>query len=86
MSLINFLSISDNNVDDMINVHVNADLDLTNQISMSSISADLIYRNLQSIILSLGGIDLPGSKPPPRPTTLSQEISPEIIAAFIKQL
>ena len=76
-------SISDNNVGDMINVHVNADVDLTNQISMGSISADLVYRNLQSIIFGLGGIDRPGSTPPPWPT---KEISPEMIAAFIKQL
>lgn len=47
--------ISDNNIGDIINVGINADLNVQNQIDLTSVSFEFIRRNWQAILLSLGG-------------------------------
>lgn len=48
-------SITDNNVGDIVNVGIKAKLDQTNDISLQALKAEFIYKNLQAIILALGG-------------------------------
>lgn len=57
-------SIDDNNIGDIVNVGVHANLDVQNNIDVTRISAEAIWRNLQSIILGLDrGNDGP-TRPP----------------------
>lgn len=44
---------SDNNVGDIVNVGVYANLDVKNKIDYTNISAEIIWKNLQAIILAL---------------------------------
>lgn len=58
-------SITDNNVGDIINVGIHANLNQTNDISLQALKAEFIYKNLQAIILALngdGGNTGPGGK------------------------
>lgn len=48
-------SITDNNVGDIVNVGIKANLNQTNDISVQALKAEFIYKNLQAIILALGG-------------------------------
>jgi hypothetical protein len=54
--------ISDNNIGDIVNVGVNADLTVSNQIDFTSLSLEVIRRNWQAILLALGGRDGPQSR------------------------
>lgn len=52
-------SIDDNNIGDIVNVGIHANLDMQNKIDFTHISAEVIWRQLQAIILGLnrGGDD-----------------------------
>lgn len=76
--------ITDNNVGDIVNVNVDADLNLKNQIDFSSFDLDVIYKNLQVILLGLGGVDRPNNDPPQWP--LPREITPEMVSTFLKAM
>ncbi|CAG9801739.1 unnamed protein product [Chironomus riparius] len=51
--------ISNNNVGDIVNVGVTADLDVINQIDYTRVDVDLIWKNLQALIVALGGDNNP---------------------------
>ena len=54
-------SIDENNIGDIVNVGVHGNFNVQNRIDVSKISAEVMWRNLQSIILGLdGGPGLPG--------------------------
>lgn len=82
--------ITDNNVGDIINVGIKADLDLVNKIDIDKYSVDVLLRNLQAILLrgGGGGLDLDFDRPavPPPMPALPKEISPEMIQAFMKSI
>ena len=47
--------ISNNNVGDIVNVGVTADLDIVNKIDYTRVDIDVIWKNLQALIVALGG-------------------------------
>lgn len=65
-----------------MNVSVDAQLDLKNQIDYTNVNFELIWKNLQAIVLGLDGRDNDG--PPQWP--LPREITPEMVQGFLKQL
>ena len=79
--------ITDNNVGDIINVGIDADLNLSNKINVDKYSLDVLVKNLQAILL--GDIDLPNLNDDdrfPGLPTKGLEISPELIQAFLKKM
>lgn len=54
--------ITNNNVGDIVNVGIDADLDIVNKIDLTKVNIEVILRNLQAIILALGGDDDEGSR------------------------
>jgi hypothetical protein len=44
-------SIQDNNIGDIVNVNIDANLDVANNIDLTSVDVSLIWRNLQAILL-----------------------------------
>lgn len=80
--------ITDNNVGDIINVGIDADLNLSNKINVDKYSLDVLIKNLQAILI--GDVNLPNlndddSRFPGLPTK-GLEISPELIQAFLKNM
>lgn len=53
-------SINDNNIGDIVNVNVDANLDVANNIDLTSVDVSLIWRNLQAILLGGGNGDRDG--------------------------
>lgn len=49
--------ISNNNVGDIVNVGIKADLDLVNKIDFTKVDVNVILKNLQALIVALGGDD-----------------------------
>ncbi|KAL7026732.1 hypothetical protein ACKWTF_005144 [Chironomus riparius] len=79
--------ITDNNVGDIINVGIDADLNLSNKINVDKYSLDVLVKNLQAILL--GDINLPNLNDDdrfPGLPTKGLEISPELIQAFLKKM
>ena len=52
--------ISNNNVGDIVNVGVTADLDIINKVDFTKVDIDIILKNLQALIVALGGDDEEG--------------------------
>lgn len=80
--------ITDNNVGDIINVGIDADLNLSNKINVDKYSLDVLIKNLSAILI--GDVNLPNlndddSRFPGLPTK-GLEISPELIQAFLKNM
>lgn len=44
-------AINDNNIGDIVNVNVDANLDVANTIDLTSVDVSLVWRNLQAILL-----------------------------------